>query len=93
MIKLAGEVVLERQTTLLGHLIRSSPENMQRKVAFDKDLTRPNQLYKRVGHPRTSWLEDKLDRVFHNLYCPEMFYPQNEDKVKRLIDEYFAYQF
>ncbi len=43
-IKLAGDIMLDRQKRPLGHIIRRDPNDLQRKVAFDIDLSRPHQL-------------------------------------------------
>lgn len=57
-IELAGDIVMNRQLTLLGHLMRREPDHIMRHVAFDTHLRRPYQLYKKVGHPRCSWVDD-----------------------------------
>ena len=60
-IKLVGEIAVERQQRMLGHILRKPPSDIMRKVTCDENLARPQQLYKRHGAPRTHWLEDSLN--------------------------------
>ena len=85
-IKLVGEIILDRQQTLLGHLIRSPMSNLQRKVAFDEKLKRPHQLYKKTGHPRSSWVDDNLQRAFLRQNLLETYNPENQTHVDCLIE-------
>ena len=50
-IRLVGDIILDRQKTLLGHLLRRDDSDLMRHVAFDENLKRPYQLYKKTGHP------------------------------------------
>ena len=34
-----------------------------RSVTFNENLKRPHKIYKRVGHPRSSWADDSLQRA------------------------------
>ena len=61
--KLVGDIVVDRQMTLLGHVLRREPHELMRQVTCDSNLRRPYQLYKRVGHPRSSWTNDHLERA------------------------------
>jgi len=65
--KLVGDLILERQETLLGHILRLDHTDLMRKVTCDEQLRRPYQLYKRVGGPRSNWYDDNLNRVFKKL--------------------------
>jgi len=65
--KLVGDLILERQETLLGHILRLDHTDLMRKVTCDDHLRRPYQLYKRVGGPRSNWYDDNLNRVFQKL--------------------------
>jgi hypothetical protein len=78
---------------LLGHLIRSSPENLQRKVAFDSKLVRPHQLYKKTGHPRTSWVEDNLERAYLKQFPLEPFDIKNQENLNKFIQKTKDYEF
>jgi len=62
--KLVGDLILERQERLLGHILRLDQHDLMRKVTCDENLQRPYQLYKRTGGPRSNWYEDNLNRVF-----------------------------
>ena len=50
------------------HLLRRDDSNLMRHVAFDADLKRPHQLYKKTGHPRASWVDDNLERVYGEFF-------------------------
>ena len=63
--KLVGDLILERQDILLGHILRLDSTDLMRKVTCDDQLRRPYQLYKRTGAPRTNWYDDNLNRVFN----------------------------
>ena len=62
--KLVGDLILERQEKLLGHILRLDHSDLMRKVTCDENLRRPFQLYKRTGGPRSNWYEDNLNRVY-----------------------------
>ncbi len=47
------------------------------------NLKRPHQLYKKTGHPRSSWVDDNLCRVFHEIFCPGTFEQADAEKVNR----------
>ena len=64
-MKLVGDLILERQTTLLGHIIRLPIEDLMRMVSFNSDLKKPEQLYKRTGAPRLNWIDDNLQRAWN----------------------------
>ena len=66
-MKLVGDLILERQTILLGHVLRRDTSNLMRKVTCDQNLRKPEQLYKRTGAPRLNWIDDNLQRVFAQL--------------------------
>ena len=50
---------------MLGHVLRLDTSNLMRKVTCNEQLRRPYQLYKRTGHPRSSWYDDNIDRVYN----------------------------
>ena len=60
-IKLVGDIVVERQQRLLGHILRKPSDDIMRKVTCDDNLVRPQQLYERHCAPRTYWSEDNLN--------------------------------
>ena len=63
--KLVGDLILERQETLLGHVLRLDEHDLMRTVTCNSQLRRPYQLYKRTGAPRLSWFDDTTNRVFN----------------------------
>jgi len=65
--KLAGNLILERQEILLGHVLRLDSSNLMRHVTCNDQLRRPCQLYKRTGAPRSNWFDDNMNRVFTRL--------------------------
>ena len=62
-ITLVGDLVWDRQTQLLGHILRRDPQDLARTVTCDNNLERPQQLFKRVGRPKADWLSGTLDRA------------------------------
>ena len=62
-----GDIILERQMTLFGHVLRREHTHLMRQVTCDNNLIRPHQLYKRSGQPRHNWVEDNLRRA-HEWY-------------------------
>ena len=65
-ITLVGDLIFKRQEILLGHIFRLPINDLMRKVTFDANLKRPYQLYERVGHPRSNWTDDNLQRAHLN---------------------------
>ncbi len=63
MVKGVSQTIIDRQIALMGHLIRCTPDTPGRQVAIDRDLIRPQQLYKRVGHPREHWTETVVQYI------------------------------
>ena len=55
-------MVLDRQVSMLGHVMRREPSHLLRKVTLDEQLQRP-QSYKRVGRPRLNWVEETVRRA------------------------------
>jgi len=76
-IKLVGDIIEERQLSLLGHVIRREPSELIRRVALDENLNRPQQLYKRTGAPRQNWAEDNLQRAHEKFFAPNERYDKN----------------
>ena len=87
-IKLVGDIIEERQLSLLGHVIRREPSELIRRVALDENLNRPQQLYKRTGAPRQNWAEDNLQRAHEKFFAPNERYDKNNpEHVNNLKDK------
>ena len=87
--KLVGDIILDRQMALLGHIIRREPHELCRRVALDENLQRPSQLYKRVGATRLDWVTDNLARAhsaFHDENHLLTYNPQDVEHVQNLIN-------
>ena len=85
--KLVGDIILDRQMALLGHVIRREPHELCRRVAFDENLQRPSQLYKRVGATRLNWVTDNLERAhaaFHDENHLNTYDHRNMEHVRNL---------
>ena len=94
--KLVGDIILDCQLALLGHVIRREPDELIRRVALDENLRRPSQLHKRVGATRLKCVTDKLQRV-HVLH-KDIDYESTCDcydpeHVANLIDKANSYDF
>ena len=83
--KLVGDIILERQMTLLGHVLRRDTDHLMRQVTCDEQLKRPYQLYKKTGHPRSNWTEDNLIRA-HAKYGHQQdsFDPENQTHINAI---------
>ena len=53
----------DRAITLLGHIIRASPDDQMRKIAVDAEFKRVEKLKRRVGRPRFYWLQTTMERA------------------------------
>ena len=62
--KLVGDIILDRQEILLGHVLRLDQTNLMRSVTCDDNLRRPYHLYQRTGAPRLNWYDDNMNRVY-----------------------------
>ena len=62
--KLVGDIILDRQETLLGHVLRLPQSDIMRQVTCNENLRRPYQHYKRTGAPRLNWYDDNMNRVY-----------------------------
>ena len=60
--QLVGDLILDGQETLLGHVLRLELNHIMRKVTCNEQLRCPYKLYKRLD-PRLSWYGDKTNRV------------------------------
>ena len=43
--KLVGGIILDRQMSMLGHVLRCPVSNLSRQVTFNENLQKPHQLY------------------------------------------------
>ena len=92
-IKLVGDIILERQQTLLGHLLRRDRnEDLMRWVKIDSDLQRPWLYKKKTGRPRANWIEDNLMsvsmRLFNEVWDPNNVSQFQIDRMKQAAMDY-----
>ena len=66
--KMISVLIKERQQAFLGHLIRSDSSDPMKRPTIDENCARPQQLYKRVGQPRRTWIQDNLNLAYQNHY-------------------------
>ena len=59
-------MVIDRQLTLMGHILRRPENHIMYRVTCNERLVRPQQLYKRTGQPRKHWFEDNIERIHAN---------------------------
>ena len=91
-VKMLSELILERQSKLLAHVMRRDERDLLRQPTIDLNLQRPYQLKKRTGRPKLNWVEETLKQTFtrenkERLYPFEegtMYDPQNELHVNFL---------
>ena len=88
--KLVGDLILDRQEILLGHVLRRDTSNLMRKVTCNNQLRRPYQEYKRTGHPRSNWYEDNMNRAYNkfgnNDGCFDYTKPEHVEIIKNAAE-------
>ena len=85
-VKLVGDLVLDRQMILLGHIIRRDQDNFMKQVSFDDNIDKKQQLYKRSGAPRLNWIDDNIQRAHHLIRTDNSeFDRRNEQHKKNII--------
>ena len=83
--KLVGDLILERQELLLGHMLRLDTSNFMQHVTCNEQLRRPYQLYKRTGAPRTNWFDDNMNRVYAKISnTNDLFDFENPTRVEMM---------
>ena len=86
-MKLVGDLILDRQTKLWGHIMRRDQTDLMRKVTLDENLRKPCQLYKRTGQPRLNWTDDNLQRAFRKVQDTHLFFdPSNTEHREIMIN-------
>ena len=87
--KLVGDLMLERQETLLGHVIGLNEDDYMRTVTCNSQLRRPYQLYERTGAPRLSRFDENMNGVFNkfNGYDNYVGFDQNNPEHVALMKE------
>ena len=78
---------MDRQMTMLGHVLRRDSEDLIRRVTCDSNLRRPTVGYRRVGQPRGKWLDDNLHRTWNHINTgPQSdFDPNNEAMISHIV--------
>ena len=67
-IALLTEYILDSSCKLLGHIIRTSNEDPLRQATLKPNTARPHvPEVRRVGRPRTHWVESTMDHVWETL--------------------------
>ena len=86
-IILIADIIIKRQRTLLGHILRADDDDDIMKVVTlgfcPVSVDRPTQHRRRVGRPRKKWLDDNLERTYYYLY--EENYNYSEDSQWEII--------
>ena len=90
--KLVGDIILERQQTLLGHVLRMDTNDLMRQVTCDENLQRPYALRKKTGGPRLNWWDDNINRAFMNHGNGDAAFdvnnPEHVELIKKAADDY-----
>ncbi len=55
---------------MLGHAFRRDMADLVREPTVDKELLRPQQMYKRIGKPRYERFEDLYTRFISTFMIP-----------------------
>ena len=72
-IDLFSESWMKRKLKLLGHILRSNPDDPLRQVLFEYNSFTPRIEYRRPGRPRLSWLMQSFSDAFATLGRTEEF--------------------
>ena len=86
-VKLLGDLVLDRQMILLGHIIRRDQEDFMKQVSFDDNSNKRQQLYKRTGAPRLNWIDDSIQRAHYLIRTDDSEYDYKNDQHRKNIIE------
>ena len=67
-IRPISQIILRRQKTLLGHVLRADPEDPMFCVSFNENIAIVADNTRRSGKPRQHFLETNLGRVYWELF-------------------------
>ena len=80
------ELIQKKQQSLLGHLLRASEENPERKVTCTEKALPRRANYRRIGGPRQHWLEENMKASL--LQNEEMEYESDNEDHATIITSY-----
>ncbi len=67
-IKPVTEIIQQRRVTLLGHIIRSNPQDPMHQVTFANDEIETHAPWRRrVGRPRLKWIEETMKEAWSQI--------------------------
>ena len=58
---------MNQQSRILGHVIRAEDNDLTREPALGSDLRQREHAYKRVGRPRTKWVDQAAGNAWARL--------------------------
>ena len=75
---------MRQQNKLLGHLIRSDVNDIQKKVCTDENLRQKQCVApKRSGRPRQTWRESNCNYAYAK-YANDVFSYSDQSKINNL---------
>ena len=84
-IKLVSEVIEDRQTKLLGHILRSNDGDPMKQVCFNNEGYQHLYEKRRVGRPRVNWVRQTMKRTFNKMYEDEVYMEDDEEILFKLL--------
>ena len=84
-IELFSHTWKNRKLKLLGHILRSNPQDPMRQVLFEPHTFVPRIEYRRPGKPRLSWLQETFKEAFGLLGRVEPFNVENLEHVRFIV--------
>jgi len=84
-IKLISEIMEERKTKLLGHIMRRDEKDPLKQVCFDDEGYQHIYETRRVGRPRIHWVRETMKNTFSKLYNDEIYIEDDEEIIFRLL--------
>lgn len=84
-VDLFSSTWLKRKLKLVGHILRTNPDDPLRQVLFEYNSYTPRIEHRRPGKPRTSWLPQSFKDAFGMLGRNEEYDSNNREHQNFVI--------
>ena len=88
--KRLSDLVMDRQNSLLGHMIRHRDDIMS-EVTLTRDVSQYQVGYRRVGRPRQRWVDSNINYYWNKTYGCD--FQRNEENIATLKYDAEQYRF
>jgi len=80
-----SDILEERKTKLLGHIMRREESDPLKQVCFDEKGFQHIYEKRRIGRPRLHWVRETMKNTFSKLYNDEIYLEDDEEIIFRLL--------